>query len=73
MVENGTTEQLWLELRAMRAENHQEHFELLKDVAAIRSKTDKLEARAGFIGALVAIGVSLLASALTFFRRSGGV
>jgi hypothetical protein len=65
------TDQLWNELRAMRLENHTEHFAIIKEITAIRSKTDKLEARAGIVGGLIALVVSVLAGFLTFFRRGG--
>jgi hypothetical protein len=68
---NNGVEQLWNELRAMRLENHTEHFAIIEEVTAIRSKTDKLEARAGVVGGLIALVVSVLAGFLTFFRRGG--
>jgi len=50
-------DRLWEELRDIR-----------DDVKAIRSKTDKLEARAGMVGAIVSVFVSAGAQVLLFLK-----
>lgn len=64
-------DQIWEEIRALRAENKTDHDKIYDEVQAVRSRTDKLEARAGIIGAIVALAVSAGGDIIAFFQNRG--